>query len=299
MTEELRRSEYLERCVTALEQSGEYRILRRLEAPQPNGKAGPGERVAVILDTETTGLDPLADEIIELGLIAVAYDEHSRLGKIIATYNAFQEPTVPITAEISALTGISYEMVKGQAIDVKSVEAILQDASLVVAHNAGFDRPFCERLIPSFAEKPWGCSATDVPWRSFGFEGVKLAYLTYQSGYFHKGHRALDDAGALLKVLSTPIASGEYPFHELLHSARKTRLEIRFPAPVELRQVLRRRGYRWKPQVNSTRGYWHKEVERRELGIEERFITQTPQIAADLVVIKKITALNRFKLDES
>lgn len=35
-------------------------------------------------------------------------------------------------------------MVAGQMIDVGSLRALLDPADLVIAHNAGFDRPFCE-----------------------------------------------------------------------------------------------------------------------------------------------------------
>jgi DNA polymerase-3 subunit epsilon len=37
-----------------------------------------GEKIAVILDTETTGLDHTRDEVIELGMIAFTYDEEGR-----------------------------------------------------------------------------------------------------------------------------------------------------------------------------------------------------------------------------
>jgi len=53
-----------------LEATGNYKILRRLIprecTPEP---AGASERFGIILDLETTGLDPLNDEVIELGAV--------------------------------------------------------------------------------------------------------------------------------------------------------------------------------------------------------------------------------------
>jgi hypothetical protein len=46
---------------------------------------------------------------------------------------------------VTALTGITDEMVAGQRIDEAVVSAFVKDAVIVIAHNAGFDRKFAER----------------------------------------------------------------------------------------------------------------------------------------------------------
>ena len=66
-----------------------------------------------------------------------------------------REPTIPLPAAITELTGISTEMVVGQRIDADQVARFIYDAVLVIAHGAAFDRPFCEALFPAFAEKHW------------------------------------------------------------------------------------------------------------------------------------------------
>jgi DNA polymerase-3 subunit epsilon len=66
--------EELERCASILEASGDYRILRRLRlttADRP--PATVGIRRGVFVDTETTGLDPDTDEILELAMLAFDY----------------------------------------------------------------------------------------------------------------------------------------------------------------------------------------------------------------------------------
>ena len=49
--------------------------------------------------------------------------------------------------------------------------------SLVIAYNAGFDRPFLELRFGVFASLPWGCSYRDVPWKDFGHASASLEFL--------------------------------------------------------------------------------------------------------------------------
>ena len=62
-------------------------------------------------------------------------------------------------------------MVAGHVIDPAEVEAFAQDAVLVIAHNAGFDRRFVEKLAPGFALKGWACSQSQIDWAGEGIEG--------------------------------------------------------------------------------------------------------------------------------
>ncbi len=140
-----------------LEVTGDYRVLRRL-TPRPivvSRTDCQGEKIAVILDTETTGLDQTGDEVIELGMIAFTYDAEGRIGDVIGTFNALREPSVPISPEITRLTGITPDMVAGQVLDLEAVEKFIAPAELIIAHNARFGRPFCERLSKDFQFKAW------------------------------------------------------------------------------------------------------------------------------------------------
>lgn len=113
-------------------------------------------RTGILLDTETTGLDARKDEIIEIGMVKFAYLPDGRIVGVRDTFSAFNEPSVPIAAEITALTGITDEMVNGQRIDEASMNSFVDDGVIVVAHNSGFDRKFAERYWPVFGQKAWG-----------------------------------------------------------------------------------------------------------------------------------------------
>jgi DNA polymerase-3 subunit epsilon len=288
-----------EAAADILEASGQYRVLRRLQ-PRPvvtARMAAPGERVAVIVDTETTGLDHTRDEVIELGMVAFSYNDDSRIGDVIGTYNALREPTVPITPEITRLTGITPEMVKGHTIDLAAVEAFIQPAHLVIAHNARFDRPFCERLAHGFSLKAWACSHAEISWSDYGFEGSKLGYLLSQCGWFHQGHRAVEDCHALLEVLAAPL-QGETAcaMTYLLASARKALLRIWAEgSPFDMKDNLKKRGYRWNDGTNGRPKSWFIEIDEDAYESEMKFLRQEIYRRDVKPFTQRITAFERFR----
>lgn len=113
-----------EAAAQILAATGEYRILRRLK-PRPIASPrllNENERIGVIVDTETTGLDHTKDEIIELGMVAFVYDDKGRVGDIIGTFSKLREPSVPISPEITRITGITAEMVAGQSLTYAMIQ---------------------------------------------------------------------------------------------------------------------------------------------------------------------------------
>lgn len=136
----------------ALARSPDYRILRRLVArPTYVPTLGQEDRTGVLLDTETTGLDHAKDEIIELGMVKFDYSADGRIVGVRDTFSAFNEPSVPISAEVTAFTGITDEMVAGHRLDDAAVTDFVGDSVVTIAHNSGFDRRFVEHYWPVFA----------------------------------------------------------------------------------------------------------------------------------------------------
>ena len=116
-------------------------------------------------------------------MVKFDYLPDGRVVGVRDVFSSFNEPSVPIPTEVTALTGITNEMVAGQRIDEAAVSAFVEDAVIVIAHNAGFDRKFAERHWPVFERKAWGCSATEVEWHQHGFEGSRLGYLLNGAGF--------------------------------------------------------------------------------------------------------------------
>ncbi|EGP54923.1 DNA polymerase III subunit epsilon [Agrobacterium tumefaciens F2] len=281
-----------------LESTGNYRILRRLQPRAVVERPKPGfPRRGIILDTETTGLDHRTDEIIEIGVIAFTFDDQGMIGDVTGIYGGLRQPGIAIPEEITRLTGITDEMVAGQAIDIERLTSLVADADLIIAHNAGFDRPFCESFSPIFRDKAWACSVKEIDWRARGFEGNKLGYLIGQSGYFHDGHRAVDDCFALLEVLEQerPGQTGT-PFAELHEASQLSRVRIYAEnSPFEMKDHLKKRGYRWSDGSDGRPKSWWVELPEEKLEEELHFLrTEIYRWDADPMV-KRLTAFDRFK----
>lgn len=281
----------------ALSSSGEYRVLRRL-VPRPAVTPTHGEptKTGILIDLETTGLDPARDEIIELGMVKFDYFPDGRIAGLRDVFASFNEPSEPISDEITALTGITNDMVSGHRIDDAAVASFVEDAVIVIAHNAGFDRKFAERYWPLFEHKAWGCSATEVEWRKLGFEGSRLGYLLNGAGFFHQAHRAVDDCHALLEILAFEIPTlGKSALAVLLEHARRRTMRVwAEQSPFELKDTLKRRGYRWSDGTDGRRRSWYIDIDEVELVAELTFL-KNEIYRRDLEPrLQTLTAFTRF-----
>jgi DNA polymerase III subunit epsilon len=94
----------------------------------------------IVLDTETTGLDPLqGDRLVEIGCIELVNRIPSG-----QTFHAYLNPERGMPAEAFAIHGLSDEFLKDKPLFATVAEALLGflgDAPLVI-HNAGFDIGF-------------------------------------------------------------------------------------------------------------------------------------------------------------
>jgi DNA polymerase-3 subunit epsilon len=265
----------LEAAAARLEATGNYRVLRRLNlAGRLVGDEGFRLRTGMFLDVETTGLDPKADAIIELAIVPFDYDTDGRIVAVGAALHQLNEPAGPIPSEITAITGLTDEMVDGRALDVSAIEAFVGRADIILAHNAAFDRPFAERLSPIFAGKAWGCTMCDVPWKDEGIEGRRLSDLLGGFQYFYDAHRAVDDceAGIALLTMTLP-RSGFRVLQRLLEVARRPTWRIFAEgASFEVKDVLKHRGYKWNAERSMGPKSWWKDVDTSMIEGERAFL---------------------------
>ena len=280
-----------------LAKSQDYRVLRRL-VPRTEFASCEGEmtKTGIMLDVETTGLDTARDEIIELAMVKFTYLPDDRIARITDIFSSFNEPQNPIPAEITDLTGITDEMVLGHRIDPAAVAAFASDAVIVIAHNANFDRKFAERYWSLFEQKPWACSATEVEWRKHGFDGSRLGYLLAGVGLFHHAHRAIDDCRALVEILSSDLSKpNRSALAVLLDRARRKTMRIwAEQSPFELKDALKKRGYRWSDGADGRPRSWYIDVDEANEAAETEFLRTTIYLRDVEPRIQAMNAINRF-----
>lgn len=99
----------------------------------------------IVLDTETTGLDPFAgDRIVEIGGVELL--NHMPTGR---TYHQYVNPERDMPAEAFAVHGLSAEFLRDKPVFAEIVNGFLDfagDARLVI-HNASFDMKFLNAEI--------------------------------------------------------------------------------------------------------------------------------------------------------
>lgn len=160
------------------------------------------------IDTETTGRDPAIDRVIEVGIIIGVG------GEVVRRFNWMIDPGVPISAEASAVHGITDEHVRGQKkfheIAAEIAEAL--SGCVPTAYNAAFDRRFLHEEMKRAGHK------TDAPAFRDGVEWLdplvwaRLIHAEEKSRALgevaarlgialENAHRASDDAEAALRVL--------------------------------------------------------------------------------------------------
>ena len=110
--------------------------------------------IFVSFDTETTGLSSVKDQIIELAGVKFTTElqGNKRVPVVLDTFEEFVKPTILIPAEATAINHITDAMVD----NADSVEQVIPRfikfcglSSVLVAHNADFDRKFLAQAIAS------------------------------------------------------------------------------------------------------------------------------------------------------
>lgn len=240
------------------------RVLRRVspldDFPLAAKLQGAIRRIAIV-DTETTGTDPLTDEIIDIAVVTVEVDAAGRIIDIVSKGQALRDPGMPIPAAITKLTGLTDDDVRGKSIDLERLERLLGRADVLIAHNAAFDIAFIQNLMPGLAGAAWACSARNFSWVEHGFDGAKLGHLLMQIGRFNEGHRAMADVISLLHLLAHELDDGRTVMGLLLDNAERASVRLEaVGAPFDKRDLLKAHGYRWDPRARV----WWIEVSEDE-----------------------------------
>ena len=250
-------------------------ILYKIDNPAPEVLVSSGKTTKIgFLDTETTGLNPYDDIIIELAIKIVEIENAS--GKIVSIgkeYKSFNDPKIPIKKEISLLTGISDDMVKNKTIDWLEVDSLIEKSEIIVAHNASFDRPFIDQNSITSPNKIWACSINDIDWLKRGFSNTKQELLCYWHGFYFDAHRAMDDVNALIHLLTHGYNDKHRPIVELLTNSKVPNYMIRatnFNYDELKKNKVKSRGYRWNPNDRV----WYKVVAYEILEEEKQLLSE-------------------------
>lgn len=293
-------SDRLEGLAAELEGSGKYRVLRQFVPRERYAEDdGSPKAWAAVVDVETTGWDCRSDAIIQFAMVPFEFGkETGKVYRVGSPLSWFEDPGRPIPPEISRITRITDDDVRGQRIDDDSASAALADVVLVIAHNAGFDRPFVDRRLSAFKERYWACSQSEVPWkRLWRYPSAALECLMlHPAGLFFGAHRAPDDCLAVVHLLATVEHDGRTAMGHLLQSARQKSHRIwAVGAPIEKKDLLKARKYRWNPGNGSGPRAWYTLVTAENSEAELEWLRQNMYDgAAGPWKVEEFTGKNRY-----
>lgn len=153
----------------------------------------------VILDVETTGLNPAIDKVIQLS--AIKYDTD---GLPIDSYDTFLNPGIHIPTEATKINGITDRMVSNApcAGDVREAFFDFLGDCLLVGYNTVFDLKFIES---AFDGRFNGCPYVDalsIARETFNLPNYTLQTVAASVGFkSSKFHNSLVDCEAVAAIL--------------------------------------------------------------------------------------------------
>lgn len=178
-----------------------FNMYRQLPERAHELQFGLIEDEVVVLDTETTGLNPSSCSLLEIAAIRM------RGSETVDTFQTFVDPGRAIPPEITELTGITQADIVGAPTPREAVAAFAKFAGdcNLVAHNASFDQQFIMRQAsPGDLLGQWvdtlSLSQIVLP----RLKSHRLLDLAAAFGLSTPTHRAMDDTvalGALWRIL--------------------------------------------------------------------------------------------------
>ena len=276
----------------------DWKLIRKLNLPKQYNEPSTGEiKKGVVLDVEATGLSIGHDDVIQLALLPFEYEVPS--GKILSikkeeAFDGLREPRIPISTEASLITGITNEMVINKKIESKDVENIINNTDLIIAHNASYDRPMVEQHWNCFKNVSWACTFKSIDWLQEGFSSAKLELLVVNFGWFYEGHDAFNDCEACLALLSETLPNRDSTVFSAVreYASNPTFLIKAIDAPYNKRNILRRKGYKWRPADQLNGKVWWTETKNYEE--EVKWLHEEIYNKKINIPIKQISALNRY-----
>lgn len=169
----------------------------------------------LLFDSETTGLDPSKNHIIEIGaqLVDQEWNILGELSLLVKNPNVTE-----ITSETTALTGIKQEDIDAQGVEIQDaisqLGALASGADYICAYNRDFDEAFLRAeiarhalgMIPvvnAMAQLPWICAMKDLE-KNYGQKCWKLSHLALDYGVSVDPaclHRAVNDVDLMRRML--------------------------------------------------------------------------------------------------
>lgn len=212
----------------------------------------------IIIDTETTGVDPVNDSVIEIGAILYSGELQTVITQVSFLLYAPDNPAESINhIPPKALLDLPKMMEEGMIYFLK---ALAVQASYAVAHNADFDRQWFDGnklpVLIGSDSKPirWLCTMNDMTWPKQTKPKESLVSLALHHGIgVSSAHRALTDC-QLIAELFNRITHDE--FLDVVKQALRPKGLFKAEVSFDEKQMAKDAGFQW----NGDKKQWTRQM---------------------------------------
>ncbi len=185
----------------------------------------------IYYDTETTGVRPGKDRIVEIAAFEPACN-----GAPERSFCTFVHPECPIPPEATSISGITDAMVQGAPLIQEALAAFssfCEEGAVLIAHNNdGFDRLFLESEFQRASlSMPQWIFADSLKWaRKYRPDLPRHSLQVLRELYeveANQAHRALDDCIVLYKVFCK--MTDDLPIERILELLSQSKKILRMP----------------------------------------------------------------------
>ncbi|MEM9566999.1 MAG: 3'-5' exonuclease [Cyanobacteria bacterium P01_E01_bin.34] len=214
----------------------------------------------LIIDTETTGLDPQRDRVIELGAILYSIDHNSTLHQLSVLLPTDCNPQEKLNGISAAASQAISNPLLHQSLAIFG--QMVAESDYAIAHNADFDRQwFNGQHLPQLTKDnqplPWLCTMSDFRWPLAAKQGCSLVNLALDYGIgVNAAHRALTDC-QLIAMLFDRVTN----LPALVALASQPKYLYRANVSYDNRSLAKEAGFRW----NSKAKIWSRKLGEQEI----------------------------------
>jgi DNA polymerase-3 subunit epsilon len=195
---------------------------------------------ALILDTETSGLDPAVDKVIEVA--CVLYD--LELALPIASYASLVRAESNAAENINRIPSRALLDAPDRMAVWRAVTYFILKADVILAHRAEFDRSFTPAEVATL--RPWVCTKLHVSWPHSKM-GEHLVHLVLAHGIgVLDAHRALSDCQHIQRLLTRVHEMG-HPLPALIEHAMRPRVRLQSLQAFDDNDKAKALGFMWDP----------------------------------------------------
>ena len=201
----------------------------------------------LIVDLETTGLDPNKDQVLEVAACLFSVEHREILQSVCFLIPCEGENPVEHINHIKAdLTRVTTPWRSSMQLLIEMIAS----ADAMLAHNSAFDSAwFGKGKLPT-VHIPWLCTMQDFDFGCRGAAGLRDLAANHGVAIV-KAHRALADCELVAGVLST-----REDLDELMEHAVAPKITVVAKVTFERKQEAKDRNFKWNP----TKRRWQKKM---------------------------------------